>query len=973
MPLLPLRRSAIGTLLALLGPSGFLAAAAPPPTVAAFTKDIRPLLEKYCAECHGKGDDRDEGEFHLTRYRTPDDMRGDPKKWQQALEHLRNRQMPPEDAAYALGNGERDLLAGWVDRLLFAADPADPDPGRVVIHRLNRTEYDRTIRDLLDVDFRPADDFPADDTGHGFDNISDVLSLSPMLLEKYVAAATKAVDLAIPTGRPARSTWRFGASKLETGFNETGDRGDGWMQLYSLFEGDVAAALEVPVTGQYEISFHAFGQDRNGNIYGASGPIPNSPPEIPILSLFVNDTAIEAFRLEATEAAPQTYRAIVTLPAGRQRVRLVMRRHRGGDNERVVDTMARYVGRQNNGIGYVKWIEIAGPTTGAVTRQSAASLAATGTTETIADGARRLTGAGAATLPFTVAKEGEYVLRTYADATQAGPETARVEFQLGGKAVYASEVLAPSAYVPFTDPKTKRPWTAPADHLVAVPQRYEFKVHLSPGPKTFAVAFVNPHAEPEEPNPNFRVRSVTLHSLEVVALDAPIPVTPVSTGMQAYFARKTPAQNREAAARALLAKFVRRAWRRPPTPDDLDRLVALFRDADRDAGSFEAAMKLPLTAVLVSPNFLFRAEFPQAENRRTAKTSLGVPVDEFSLASRLSFFLWSSGPDDELLDLASKGRLRQNLAAQVHRLLASPKSHALVDNFAGQWLQFRALSALEPDRKLFPRFSAALRADMEQETAHFADHILRENRSVLEFLTADYTFVNARLAAYYGLPAPAGDGFCQVSLAGTPRQGVLSQGSFLLGTSNPTRTSPVKRGRFVLDNILGTPVPAAPPGIISKVDAPEQAGLTQRQRIERHRSDPSCASCHALMDPLGLGFENFDAVGAWRDAEEYEGKTVSLEAAGRLVSGENFASPKQLIGVLASTHRADFYRNVAQKMLTYALGRGIESHGSDRLALEQIAARMDRDDRAESVILAVVDSFLFQQMRRPNEPTRGTE
>jgi hypothetical protein len=238
---------------------------------------------------------------------------------------------------------------------------------------------------------------------------------------------------------------------------------------------------------------------------------------------------------------------------------------------------------------------------------------------------------------------------------------------------------------------------------------------------------------------------------------------------------------------------------------------------------------------------------------------------------------------------------------------------------------------------------------------------------VLEFLTADYTFVNARLAAYYGLPPPAGDGFQKVSLAGTARQGVLSQGSFLLGTSNPTRTSPVKRGRYVLDQILGTPVPPAPPGIVSNVDAPEQAGLTQRQRIERHRSDPSCASCHALMDPLGLGFENFDAVGAWRDTEDYEGKTVAVEASGRLVSGETFASPKELIGVLASGHRSDYHRNIAQKMLTYALGRGVEAHGSDRLALEQIAARLARDDRAENLIVAVTESFLFQQMRRPRE------
>src|SRR4051812_17712308 len=275
-----LRLSGFATLLTVVGSLRLLGAGTPPSTAAAFNKDIRPLLEKYCSECHGKGNQDDEGEFHVTSYHTPEDLRRDAKKWQRALEHLRNRQMPPEDAAYALGNAERDVLAGWVDRVLFAADPANPDPGRVVIHRLNRTEYNHAIRDLLDVDFRPADDFPADDSGHGFDNISDVLSLSPMLLEKYVGAATKALDLAIPTGRPATARWHFGASKLETGFNETGDRGDGWMRLYSLFEGDVAAEVDVPVTGQYEVAFHAFGENQNGNIYGASGPIPNSPPEI---------------------------------------------------------------------------------------------------------------------------------------------------------------------------------------------------------------------------------------------------------------------------------------------------------------------------------------------------------------------------------------------------------------------------------------------------------------------------------------------------------------------------------------------------------------------------------------------------------------------------------------------------------------------------------------------------------------------
>ena len=971
MPPTSPRPSGLMLLLAALGATAVLRAAAPAPsaplpiTPAAFTKEIRPLLEKYCAECHGKGDKTDEGEFHVSAYRAPEEMVRDGKKWEQALDHLRGRRMPPEDASAQPTAAERELLAVWVDRLLFKADPANPDPGRVVIHRLNRTEYNLSIRDLLGVDFHPADDFPADDTGHGFDNISDVLSLPPMLLEKYVVAAGKALDLAIPAGQSAARTWHFGSNRLQAGFNDLGDRGDGWIQILSLFEGDITAELEVPVTGQYEVSFHAFGQDHDGNIYGASGPIPDSPPEIPVLSLFVNDTAITTFRIEAVEAAPATYRATVTLPAGPQRVRLVMRRHRGGDDEAVTDTMARYVGRQSNGITWVKWMDVTGPAPGTVTRAPAAALAVTGAADTVDGTARQLTGVGAVGLPFAVAKEGDYLLRAYADATQAGPETARMEFRLDGKAVHAVDVLAPSAYLPFTDPQTRRPWTAPADHLVAVPQMYEFKAHLTPGQKTFSAAFLNPHAAPDAPNINFRARTLTLRALEVVALAEPAPVRPVSPVMAAYFGGKPTPQNRVAVARELLAKFVRRAWRRPAQPGELDRLMALFTDADRDAGSFEAAVKLPLTAVLVSPNFIFRAEFPQAE--AAAPASLGVPVDEFSLASRLSFFLWSSVPDDELLDLAAKNQLRQKLTAQVARMLASPKAQALVENFTGQWLQFRALSASEPDRTLFPKFSPALRADMEQETTLFAAHLLRENRSVLEFLTADYTFVNARLAAYYGLPAPAGEGFQQTSLAGTPRQGVLSQGSLLVLTSNPTRTSPVKRGRFVLDRILGTPVPPAPPGIVVNLDAPEQAGLTQRQRIDQHRTDPSCASCHALMDPLGLGFENFDAAGVWRDAEDYEGKTVPVDASGKLVSGEKFSTAKQLIAVLAANHRADYHRNLAQQLLTYALGRGVETHGSDRLALDQITARLEKDDRMQSLVLAVVESFPFQQMRRPAE------
>ena len=949
------------------------AAGRPPvaPEQATFARDIRPLLEKYCYECHGKGGKEDEGEFHLAEYQDAAGIVRDGKKWEEALAHVRNRQMPPENAAVQPAAPERELLAGWIDRQLFKADPQDPDPGRVIIHRLNRTEYNLSIRDLLGVDYHPADDFPADDSGHGFDNISDVLSLPPMLLAKYVGAAEKALELAVPTQQLASATWHFPANQAQVGFNDLGDRGDGWVQILSLFEGDVAVELDVPVTGEYRVSFQAFGQDHDGNIYGASGVIPNTPPETPVLSLFEGGTAVREFKIEAVESAPATYQGTLSLVAGRQRVRLVMRRHRGGEQERVVDTMARYVGRQSNAITWVKWIRIEGPVLGAVTRVPAASLAATGPGVNTADGARVLTDTGSVALKFNVAKEGDYLLRAYADATQAGPEAARMTVGVNAEFAATVDVLAPSAYQQFNDPQTRRPWTAPADHLVAVPQMHEFKAHLTPGEKTLTAAFLNPQADPENPNPNLRARTLTVRSLEVVSLAEPAPVPPVSAVMQEYFGQAVTPQNQATAARALLTRFALRAWRRPPEREEVDRLMGLFAAAARDAGSFAAAVKLPLMAVLVSPHFLFRAEFPQPDPPAAGSgaparaASLGVPVGEFTLASRLSYFLWSSVPDDELLDLAGKNQLRKNFAAQVARMLASPKARALVDNFAGQWLQFRALAGFEPDRTLFPRFSPGLRADMEQATARFFEHILRENRSVMEFLTADYTFVNGRLADFYGLPGVTGDAFRQVSLAGTPRQGVLSQGSFLLLTSNPSRTSPVKRGRFVLDNILGTPVPAPPPGVVVNLDAPEQAGLTVRQRIDLHRSDPRCASCHAMMDPIGLGFENFAGVGAWRDREAEGDKEVSVNAAGKLATGETFSGAKALIGILATGHRTEYYRNLAQKMLTFALGRGIEAHGSDRLAVDRIVQKIEGDDRFASLVLAVTESVPFQQMRRP--------
>jgi len=371
-------------------------------------------------------------------------------------------------------------------------------------------------------------------------------------------------------------------------------------------------------------------------------------------------------------------------------------------------------------------------------------------------------------------------------------------------------------------------------------------------------------------------------------------------------------------------------------------------DARRTGEGPEAGIRVAFRAVLCSPHFLFRTE-PGAG-------PAGGRVTDFELAARLSYFLWSSCPDEELFAHAARGTLRHGntLARQVRRMLRDPKARALAGNFAGQWLGTRALAAVAPDPARFPGFDEPLRAAMAREAELFFDAVVREDRSVLDFLAADYTFANDRLARHYGLPGVHGPEFRKVSLAGTPRGGVLTQAGVLAVTSNPTRTSPVKRGRWVLENVLGAPPPAPPPGADQLPAAHDARAATPRERMERHRADPACAACHAGMDPLGFGLESFDPVGAWRADDG--GRPV--DASGVLPDGRAFDGPAGLRAVLLERREA-FARCLAGKLLTYALGRG-PARG-DRRAVADIARKLaDNDYRFSALVLAIVHSDPFQ-------------
>ncbi|MCY4077159.1 MAG: DUF1592 domain-containing protein, partial [Acidobacteria bacterium] len=417
----------------------------------------------------------------------------------------------------------------------------------------------------------------------------------------------------------------------------------------------------------------------------------------------------------------------------------------------------------------------------------------------------------------------------------------------------------------------------------------------------------------------------------------------------------------DACAERILGALARRAYRRPPSGAELGRLLDRYRDGRREAG-FEAGVEVALRHVLAHPAFLFRIE---REPHGVAPDTT-YPIADLELASRLSFFLWSSIPDEELLALAEAGRLRELdvLEQQARRMLADARADELVSNFAAQWLYTRNMGATYPNGALYPDYDDNLRQAMRRETELLFDSILREDRSVIDLLTADYTFVNERLARHYGIEGVYGSRFRRITLAdGDPRGGLLGQGSLLTVTSHATRTSPVVRGKWILENILGTPPPEPPPGVPPLQDAADLSRLTMRERMERHRANPACAGCHNQMDPLGLALESFDAVGHLRTVRGTS--TAPIDVSGVMPDGTAFEGASGLRDILVG--RSDqFVQTLTEKLLTYALGRGVEHHDMPavRGILRDAAAA---DYRLSSIVLGVVRSVPFQ-LRRTSEP-----
>ncbi|HYL39180.1 MAG TPA: DUF1592 domain-containing protein [Bryobacteraceae bacterium] len=763
----------------------------------------RALLNKYCVSCHNQK--AMTAGLALDQL-DPANVASHAEVWEKVVQKLRTGAMPPA----GLPRPDKPVYASlttWLESALDRAAAAKPNPGRVPAHRLNRNEYTNAVRDLLGLEIDGRSLLPADDSGYGFDNIADVLSVSPALLDRYMSAAATISRLAI--GNPS-----------------------------------IHAAIQ-------------------------TYPLP--------VGLIQDDRMSE------------------DLPFG-SRGGMAIRHYFPLDGEYIIKIrLMRTANNSIRGLGEPNQLELR------VDRQKVKE--------------------------FTVGGAGPI--------SPWGP------------------VPSPSLYEQTAD-----------DPL-------EVRLPVKAGERVVGVAFIRKSGVPEgvlEPRlstssfeyAEYREDDMSLGSVQILGpYNARTPEDSFSRKrIFSCYPSSKPAE--EPCARTVLASLARRAFRRPVTEEDIQTLLTFYKNG-REKGSFDDGIELALREILVDPDFLFRIE----HDPPGAPPGSAYHLTDVELASRLSFFLWSSIPDEQLLSLASSGKLRNPgvLAQQVQRMLRDQRSHALVSNFVGQWLYVRNMGSARPDPDAYPDFDENLREAFQRETELFFDSQVREDRSVLDLLTANYTYVNERLARHYGIPNIYGNAFQRVALTDPNRMGLLGQGSILTVTSYAHRTSPTIRGKWILQNLLGAPPPAPPPNVPSLEENNETGkSLTVRERMEQHRKNPVCASCHARMDQLGFALENFDAIGRWRTTGE---GNAPVDASAALPDGTKFDGVAGLRSYLLAD-REQFAGALTDKLLTYALGRGVEYY--DQPSLRKILRDAAPGDyRWSSLILGIVNSTPFQ-MRRSREP-----
>ena len=773
--------------------------APPRPASSAETLD-RSVVDKYCVTCHNQR--LKTGGLTLD---TPDlaNVAAHSDVWEKVIRKVEAGMMPPAGVPRP-DTAARKALVANLEGVLDRAAKASPNPGRPLVHRLNRAEYANAIRDLLAVDLDVSALLPPDDSSAGFDNNADVLGLSPVLLESYLTAAERISALAVgdPKTPPMGELFRVRQ-------DESQDRHVDGLPIGTV--GGLLIQTTLPLDGEYQFQVRLF-RTNLGTMRGLEYPHQ--------LEISVNGVRVHLASF-------------------------------GGDKE----------------------------------------IASSSDNPTI-------TGDDV---------DGRFTVRV---PLKAGPAKIGVAFL---EKTHALNTRRLQSYV-----------RSSADTI-------DFSG--------------NPH-------------------IDEVILTGPFKVTGVGdtpSRRRIFVCQPKGAAEEQACAQRILTTLARRAYRGDVAKDDVPTLMDFYQRG-RDGGSFDSGIDLALRRLLASPKFLVRVE------RDPAAVPAGgaYRLSDLEIASRLSFFLWSSIPDDTLLDVASKGGLKSaaGLDQQVRRMLADAKSQAFIDNFVGQWLQLRNLKTKQPNSHEFPDFDDNLRQSLGTEAEMFFASIMREDRSVLDLMTADYTFLNERLARHYGVPNVYGTHFRRVTLKDETRYGLLGKGAVLMVTSHPHRTSPVLRGKWILENVLGAP-PPPPPDVVPPFE--EDAGAAKpksvRERMEQHRRNPACASCHRMIDPAGLALENFDAVGAWR-TKDGGTRGAPVDASGQLVDGTQINGVVELRAALLRDPET-FVRTLTEKLMTYAVGRGLT--GTDMPAVRTVVRDSAREQyRFSSVILEIVRSVPFQmRMKAP--------
>ena len=761
----------------------------PPPQNSSSAPTQRATLDRFCISCH-RGTTPAAGlhldAFDLASFET------NGATWEKLARKLRNREMPPADMRRP-DEATYKALVEYIEAGRDRLAEAKPNPGRPTLHRLNRTEYGNAIRDLLAMEMDVTELLPADDIGYGFDNIGDVLQVSPVLLERYLSTARKISRAAVgdTTIPVSYQTYDVPHRLIQE------DRLDEAAPVGS--RGGAIVRHLFPVDGEYEISV-TLARNRDDEYLGLTRERK--------LDLRLDDRRLQLFTIAANPK--KVVLGAGTAPDAHLKIRMPVK---AGTRELAATFLKDSLVKE-----------------GIIDRVRGDDVL------TYFEGVGSITVAG----PFNVQGSGNTVTRD-------------------------------------------------------------------------RIFICHPSAVGEQP----------------------------------------------ACAKKILSNLAHRAYRRPISDGEAAQLVTLYNEGARNGG-FESGVRLALQKILVSPEFLFRAEVDPPG----AAPGTVYKISDIELASRLSFFLWSSIPDDQLLAVAESGRLSDPsvLQTQVKRMLADPRSQALVKNFAGQWLYLRNIARISPDQTTFPNFDDNLRKALAKETELLIDSQMREDRPITDLLTADYTFLNQRLAEHYGIKGIYGNEFRRVKLEDPNRYGLLGQASILAVTSYPNRTAPTIRGKWVLEQLLGSPPPPPPPNVPSLKDDATAQKMTMRQRMEQHRANPTCAACHKVMDPLGFALENFDGLGTWR-ASTAPG-SGPIDASGTLPDGTAFIGPAGLRDVLMKKQDM-FVENFTERLMTYALGRGVEEY--DYAALRKIAREAAPDNQKwSSIILGIVKSTPFR-MRRASD------